>query len=181
VSDEFEIITDQGKDRELNLIGIDQSKVIGLDTALAGKVDVVDGSRLITQEEVTKLESITSGAEPNFITSVDTSTFSVDSDGKLSLVASGISSSQILVSEEAGSLQDVLEGDGTEENPGLISIINGLDSTYVTLDTYSSEVGDLSKLLSEDKTSTTIVDEITNINDEITNINKSIAWHELEE
>ena len=44
--------------RNLTLLGIAMGKVAGLTDALAGKVDKVEGSRLITSDEATKLEKL---------------------------------------------------------------------------------------------------------------------------
>lgn len=52
---------------------------------LAKKVDVVDGSRLMTDEEGTKLQGIEEGAEKNYISSTTTE-FNVTENGELSLV-----------------------------------------------------------------------------------------------
>lgn len=49
---------------------IDQSKVTGLTDALAGKVDKVPGSRLMTDAEGTKLTGIEEGAQVNKIESI---------------------------------------------------------------------------------------------------------------
>ena len=56
--------------RKLTLDAIAMSKVTGLDTALAGKVDVVEGKSLILDTLITKLEGIESGAQVNVIESV---------------------------------------------------------------------------------------------------------------
>lgn len=49
-----------------------QSDVEGLQTDLDNKVDKNNDDRLMTQEEATKLEGITAGAEPNYINSTST-------------------------------------------------------------------------------------------------------------
>lgn len=59
---------------------------------LNGKVDKIEGSRLITSDEVAKLQSVETGAQVNFIKTVDASNFSVI-NGKLTLTA--ISQSQV--------------------------------------------------------------------------------------
>ncbi len=55
VSDEFAV----SAERELSVKAVDKSKVTGLDTALAGKVDKATGQRLITADEATKLSKLT--------------------------------------------------------------------------------------------------------------------------
>ena len=47
--------------RNLTLLDVAQSKVTGLTDALAGKVDKVEGSRLLTEDEATKLEKLVLG------------------------------------------------------------------------------------------------------------------------
>jgi hypothetical protein len=64
VSDEFTISAD-GK--ILSVKAIDNSKITGLADLLSGKVDVVEGSRLMTDAEGTKLAGIAEGAEVNLI------------------------------------------------------------------------------------------------------------------
>lgn len=49
--------------KNLTLLDIAMSKVTGLADALAGKVDVVEGSRLITSDEAEKLEKLVLGAD----------------------------------------------------------------------------------------------------------------------
>ena len=56
VSAEFDLT-----DRHLSVKEIEQAKVKGLPEALLGKVDKVEGSRLITADEVTKLEKLVLG------------------------------------------------------------------------------------------------------------------------
>ena len=70
-------------------------------TLLDGKVDAVDGSRLMTDAEGTKLAGIAEGANVNVIDSVD-SQFSIDENKKLSL-------NDIAMSKVTG-LSDALAG-----------------------------------------------------------------------
>ena len=49
------------ENKHLTLLDIAMSKVTGLSDALAGKVDKVDGSRLLTEDEATKLEKLVLG------------------------------------------------------------------------------------------------------------------------
>lgn len=53
--------------KKLSLLDIAMSKVTGLSDALAGKVDIAEGSRLMTNAEGTKLAAIESGAEKNIL------------------------------------------------------------------------------------------------------------------
>ena len=58
-ADEAEFTVDA--DRKLSIKAVDKSKVTGLSDALNGKVDKVDGSRLLTADEATKLEKLVLG------------------------------------------------------------------------------------------------------------------------
>lgn len=60
-----------GKIKDSAIPDIAISKVTGLQTALNGKVDAVDGSRLMTDTEGTKLEGIAPGAEVNKIDAIN--------------------------------------------------------------------------------------------------------------
>lgn len=73
-----------------------------IDTKLDTKVDKVDGSRLMTDAEGTKLEGIESGAQLNKIESVDTTQLSIDETKKLSITA--VDKSKVT------GLQDALDG-----------------------------------------------------------------------
>lgn len=94
-----------------------------LEGAIDGKVDKVEGSRLITTAEVGKLENIEANAQVNFINAVDTSEFAVTSDTKsLGLVAvsqnkvSGLTKTtwseneegQMVAATETANLADIL-------------------------------------------------------------------------
>ena len=74
------------ENRKLNLLNISVSKVTNLENLLNNKVDKVEGSRLITQAEAEKLETV----EANYIASVDENQFSVK-DRKLNLLDISIS------------------------------------------------------------------------------------------
>lgn len=60
-----------GKIKDSAIPDIAISKVTGLQTALNGKVDVVEGSSLMTSEEKTKLTNIEAGAEVNKINAIN--------------------------------------------------------------------------------------------------------------
>lgn len=62
---------------KLSILSISQDKVSGLTTALAGKVDAVPGSSLMTTEQSEKLAGIAAGAEKNVINSVNEGEFTV--------------------------------------------------------------------------------------------------------
>ena len=82
--DEAQFNVDETK--KLTLLDVAMGKVTGLSDALEGKVDKVEGSRLITSEEATKLEGIATGAEVNAIESVDETQFALDDAKKLTLL-----------------------------------------------------------------------------------------------
>lgn len=128
--------------RNLTLLDIAMGKVTGLTDALADKVDKVEGSRLITTAEATKLEGIAEGAQVNVIDSVDTAQFAIDDQQNLTLldIAIGkvtglqaaldnkvdkVAGSRLITSDEATKLEKlVLSEDGTVEISGEINASN---------------------------------------------------------
>lgn len=74
-SGELEI---DGESHELSIVAVDSSKVTGLNTALAGKVDVVAGSSLVQDTLISKLSALAT------INNVNQTDFSL-SDGTLAL------------------------------------------------------------------------------------------------
>lgn len=78
-------------------------------TALDGKVDKVEGSRLMTNAEGTKLEGIAAGAQVNAIDSVDTAQFSLDEAKKLTLLDIAMAKVTGLTNALAGKV-DKVEG-----------------------------------------------------------------------
>ena len=62
---------------QLSVVAIAQDKISGLTDALAGKVDAVPGSSLMTTEQSEKLAGIAAGAEKNVINSVNESEFTI--------------------------------------------------------------------------------------------------------
>ena len=81
---------------------------------LDGKVDKVEGSRLITSAEGEKLAGIATGAEVNVVKSVDEAEFTLDENGKLNIKALG--------QDKITGLADALAGKvSTETGKGLSS------------------------------------------------------------
>lgn len=81
---------------------------------LDGKVDKVEGSRLITSAEGEKLAGIATGAEVNVVKSVDEAEFTLDENGKLNIKA--------LSQDKVTGLADALAGKvSTETGKGLSS------------------------------------------------------------
>ena len=185
LSEDFEVV-----ENELQLKDLAIEKVTGLQDALDDKVAAVEGSRLMTEAEGTKLEGIAEGAEVNYIKSTTTS-FEVSDEGQLSLKAvpttidlSGNETISPLITSVTN-LENVVNG--TDEATGLVNrtaqlettvgnleeLMGGLSDTYVTQVTYSTEVGDLSQLVRvSGKENSTLVDEINDIN-------ARLQWGEL--
>lgn len=81
---------------------------------LNGKVDKVEGSRLMTSAEGEKLAGIATGAEVNVVKSVDDTEFTLDENGKLNIKALGQSKITGLADALAGKVS-------TEAGKGLSS------------------------------------------------------------
>nr|DAF81755.1 MAG TPA: hypothetical protein [Caudoviricetes sp.] len=81
---------------------------------LIGKVDKVEGSRLMTSAEGEKLAGIATGAEVNVVKSVDDTEFTLDENGKLNIKALGQSKITGLADALAGKVS-------TEAGKGLSS------------------------------------------------------------
>lgn len=81
---------------------------------LDGKVDKVEGSRLMTSAEGEKLAGIATGAEVNVVKSIDEAEFTLDENGKLNIKA--------LSQDKVTGLADALAGKvSTETGKGLSS------------------------------------------------------------
>lgn len=170
--------------------------------AIKNKVDAVEGSRLMTNEEGAKLETVKENAEPNFIKSVDTANFSVDTNGKLGLVA--VTESQVTgltdVLAAKASAEELTAVDGrlttvetkvstleanlgtlqtnvsnnTQSIENLQAVAGALDTTYVKLTDYNSQVGTYANLVHYAGETSTVIDEINNLNERL-------VWNELSE
>ncbi len=128
--------------RNLTLLDIAMGKVTGLSDALAGKVNVETGKRLMTDIEGTKLEGIAEGAQVNIIDSVDTAQFAIDAQKNLTLLdiaigkvsglqealnnkVSKVEGARLITADEATKLEKlVLSEDGTVEISGEINAAN---------------------------------------------------------
>lgn len=129
-SEEFAV-----KDGELSLVQVAQAKVTGLvdalnqlTTSLANKVDIEEGSRLITANEISKLESI-----KDLIQSIDTEKFTIDENGKLLLNSIEINEVTGLVEKFAEKV-DKVEGSRliTEQEAKKLEALN-LDGEDITI------------------------------------------------
>ena len=107
--DETQFALDDAK--KLTLLDVAMGKVTGLTEALAGKVNAIDGSRLMTEAEGTKLAGVEVGAQVNIIDAVSTE-FTVSSDGK-ELSINAVESSKVTgLAEALAGKVDKVEGKG---------------------------------------------------------------------
>ena len=119
--DEAQFAIDEAK--KLTLLDVAMDKVTGLDDALAGKVDVAEGERLMTDAEGEKLAGIAEGAEVNFIKSVDEEQFAVTED-KLTLLD--------IAMDKVTGLEDALAGKAAK---GTTLAEYGITDTYTKTET----------------------------------------------
>ena len=100
-----------------------------LTTGLAGKVDKVDGSRLITTEEATKLENIQAGAQVNVVDKVSTE-FTIGEGKELNVAAIEMAKVTGLDAALKGKV-DAVAGMGLSKNnltDELLAKINGVSA-----------------------------------------------------
>lgn len=114
------------ENKNLTLLDIAMGKVTGLSEALDGKVDAVEGSRLMTNEEGTKLEGIEAGAQVNKIDTVDTSQFAIVGKN-LTLLDVAMGKVSGLTEALAGKV-DVEEGKGLSTNDLTDELLNKLNA-----------------------------------------------------
>lgn len=114
--------------KKLILKDLSASKITGLEALLNGKVDKVEGSRLMSEDEAAKLDSIEPGATKNYITST-TENFKVE-NGLLSLVS--ISASHV------ADLTDLLAGKADKTDlTNLQTAVTGLEERVEELEDYA--------------------------------------------
>lgn len=99
-------------DRHLSIKEIEQAKIKGLTDALAGKVDKVEGSRLITSDESTKLEKLVLGENGE-----------VSVSGKVA--AGNVEGLEDWVSARAATLEGLSENNFDD---ALLEKLNGIDA-----------------------------------------------------
>ena len=123
------------KDGELSLVQVAQAKVNGLvdalsqlTVALENKVDIEEGSRLITADEIAKLEGI-----KDLVQSIDTEKFTIDENGKLLLNSIELNEVTGLVEKFAEKV-DKVEGSRliTEQEAKKLEALN-LDGEDITI------------------------------------------------
>lgn len=113
------------ENKHLTLLDIAMGKVTGLSGALEGKVDKVEGSRLLTEDEATKLEKLVLGENGE-----------VSVSGKVA--AGNVDGLDAWITARAGSLKGLSENNLTDT---LLSKLNGIaDGAQVNvIDTVSDE------------------------------------------
>jgi hypothetical protein len=98
--------------RNLTLLDIAMSKVTGLTDALAGKVEKVEGSRLLTEDEATKLEKLVLGENGE-----------VSVSGKVA--AGNVEGLDAWITARAGTLEGLSENNLTD---ALLEKLNGIET-----------------------------------------------------
>ena len=94
--------------------------------ALDNKVDKVEGSRLITDAEASKLAGIEANAQVNVIDGVNSSEFSIDESKNLNILAIPQSKITNLISD-LGSKVDKVEGKGLSTNDFTTTLLDKLN------------------------------------------------------
>lgn len=153
-------------DGELSLVQIAQAKVTGLTNtlnqlteSLANKVDAEEGSRLITANEIAKLEGI-----KDLVQSIDAEKFTIDENGKLLLNSIEINEVTGLVDKFAEKV-DKVEGSRliTEQEAKKLEALN-LDGEDITISgsVNASQVQELYDVINRvvTGTGTSIFDEV---------------------
>lgn len=150
-----------GESGDIEVSGkVNAENVEGLASWVTTNRDSVSG--LYPAADQTKLNSIESGAQKNYINSVEETELNVDATGKLSLVSIPVAKIE--------DLESVLPSFSAVSDDFTITEVNNvktltLTKSYVETSIYVAEVGDLSKLeRATDNKNSTIVDEINYIN-----------------
>lgn len=154
----------------------DYAKKTEVNDALDLKVDKVNGSRLITDEEGAKLSRIDDGAQVNVIDAVDTTIFSIKENKTLTL--NKISISQVTNLEEL--LNNKVE---KQDNARLITNdeavkLNSLANITSVSSDFEIIDGVLNFKLSESSTIATKA-EVTTLANKVNDLEASATWGEL--
>ena len=126
--DEYMVI--DGAIEKIGNWSVDLSDYVKIETfneELIKKIDKVEGQRLMTNAEGTKLEGIQTGAEANIISSVDGTQFSIDENRNLSLLDIAISKVTGLVEILTGKV-DTVEGKGLSTHDLTDELLNKLNT-----------------------------------------------------
>ena len=124
---------------------------------IANKVDAVKGKSLVADTEIIKLATVQENAEPNFISSVDTTELKVD-NGLLSIIS--------IVPSKVIGLEELFNGKADKTEVETINqSVEGIDGR---LNVVESSVRDITAQLSNFVTVTTFNDELDKIKDCIT-------------
>ena len=108
-------------------------KTADVNAELAKKVDKIDGSRLMTNAEGTKLEGIEAGAQVNKIESVDEAQFAIDESKKLTLLEIAMGKVTGLT-DALDKKVDTVEGKGLSTNDltdELLAKLNKADANVI--------------------------------------------------
>ena len=175
------------------------SQVTELATALNGKVDKVDGSRLLTEVEGTKLANIADGAEVNIINAIDSNYFELNDTRRLTLKDLSVSKvanlstilnnkvdkeegSRLITADEinklngieAGAQKNYIAGTSAEfkvEN-GILSLISISSSAISDLENVLKDKANASDLV-------TLQNTVVGLQGQVNAIQENITWGTL--
>ena len=154
------------------------------DYATKEEIGYVEGSRLITNDEATKLISIEEGAQKNYITSVDEDNFSI-TDGMLQI--KGLNA----VIADVDNLNNIINGyvdNNGEQVAGLVATVSTLATTVTSLEQANANLSNIYVKKSlfnstvQDLTSLILANEenIINLTTRIDDIEKHLIWYDIE-
>lgn len=116
---------------------------------LSGKVDAVEGSRLITEEEAEKLENLNVTGEENYVKSV-TSDFSVIG-GELSLNKNSLDLSINATIVELNNRIKSVEGISSSNAAALVDLQNSINTNTSSIETLQTSITSLDTAIKENK------------------------------
>ena len=153
----------------------DYAKTEDVNAALAGKLDKVDGSFLMTTAQAQKLEAIEPGAQVNKIEAVDGTFFVLDEAKKLSLKALPISQITNLETVLSTKIEKVdgfrLMSDAEGEKLNSLLGISAVSSDFVLVD------GTLE--FNMNSTNIATKNDISALGERVTNLEGAIEWGNL--
>jgi hypothetical protein len=153
----------------------DYAKTEDVNTALAGKLDKVDGSFLMTTAQAQKLEAIESGAQVNKIEAVDGTFFALDEAKKLSLKVlpiSQITNLETILSTKVEKVDGFrLMSDAEGEKLNSLLGISAVSSDFVLVD------GTLE--FNMNSTNIATKNDISALGERVTNLEGAIEWGNL--